>query len=101
MSPADLIRGSTVQQDEFATCCPGALSTSAAWIDQTLKLRHYEAVASIRSYVLISQDGTGRFGANTALLIEGLAASITLPEPSITLPLALLYEDLDVEPFAP
>ena len=32
------------------------LSKRTAWIDQTLKLRDYDAVAGILTYVLISQD---------------------------------------------
>ena len=32
------------------------LSKSTAWIDQTLKLRGYDATPAIRYYVLISQD---------------------------------------------
>ncbi len=32
------------------------LSKSTGWIDQSLKLRDYDATPSIRSYVLISQD---------------------------------------------
>ena len=83
------------------------LSKSTAWIDQTLKLRDYDATASITSYVLISQDElralvyrrdeAGRLGPQASILLEGRAEAIVLPEPTITLPLALVYEGLDFD----
>jgi Uma2 family endonuclease len=81
------------------------LSKSAAWIDQTLKLRAYDATPVIRYYVLISQDEQralvytrdkdGRFGARGAALLEGADASIEIPEFDLTLPFAALYEGID------
>ncbi len=79
-----------------------ALPTNAAFFDQHLKLRDYEAVPFIQRYVIISQneprvliyrrDSGGRFGAQGALLPQGLEASIDLGLFDITLPLSLIYE---------
>ena len=78
------------------------LSKNTAFFDQHLKLRDYEAVSSIQSYVIISQseprvliyrrDSGGRFGAQNALLLQGLDASISLGLFAITIPLSLIYE---------
>lgn len=86
------------------------LSKSTAWIDQTLKLRDYEATESILAYVLIShdeprlllyqRDEASRLGAKTAILLEGLGQSLTLADPAVTISLALLYEGIDFEPTA-
>lgn len=84
------------------------LSKSTAWIDQTLKLRDYDAVSGIRSYVLISQDEprvlvytrgeSGRLDTGTARLLEGLEESLALAGPNVTIPLSVLYEDVKFEP---
>lgn len=81
------------------------LSKSTAWIDQTLKLRAYDATPTIRYYALISQDEQralvytrdrdGRFGAQSAALLEGADASIDIPEFDLTLPFAALYEGIE------
>ena len=57
------------------------LSKSTGWIDQSLKLRDYDATPGIRYYVLISQDdmramvyardADGRLGVRSAVLLEG------------------------------
>ena len=80
------------------------LSRSTQWIDQTLKLRDYDATPSVRSYVLISQDepraivytrdGTGRLGLQSAVLLEGMGAAIEVPDLDVRLPFALLYEGM-------
>jgi Uma2 family endonuclease len=81
------------------------LSKSTGWIDQSLKLRDYDATPTIRSYVLISQDeqramvytrdADGRLGVQTAVLVEGADASIELPEFGLVLPFSALYEGLE------
>ncbi len=81
------------------------LSKSAGWIDQSLKLRDYDATPGIRTYVLISQDerramvyrrdGDGRLGIQSAALLEGEAASIEIPEFGLALPFAALYEGIE------
>ena len=80
------------------------LSRSTAWIDQTLKLRAYDATPSIDLYALISQeearalvyrrDVTGRLSIQGAELLEGKESAITLPDLSIALSLASLYVGL-------
>ncbi len=80
------------------------LSKHAAWIDQTLKLRGYDAVPGILTYVLISQDeprallyrrdGDGRLSVRNAVLLEGMAALIDMPDLGTTLPFSGLYEGL-------
>jgi len=87
------------------------LSKSTPWIDQSLKLRDYDATPTIRTYVLISQDeqrallyardADGRLGIQSAVLLEGSAASIDLPEMGVALPFAVLYEGLDFSPDRP
>lgn len=81
------------------------LSKSTGWIDQTLKLRDYDATPEIRYYVLISQDErramvytrdeAGRLGIQSAVLLEGVGASIELPEFGLSLPFSALYEGLE------
>ena len=81
------------------------LSKSTGWIDQSLKLRDYDATPSIRTYVLISQDeqramvytrdADGRLGIQSAVLLEGADASVEIPELGVTLPFLILYEGLD------
>ena len=81
------------------------LSKSTGWIDQSLKLRDYDATPTIRTYVLISQDELramvytrdvdGRLGIQSAVLLAGEAASIEIPDLGLVLPFSLLYEGLD------
>jgi Uma2 family endonuclease len=80
------------------------LSKSTAWIDQGLKLRDYDATASIRHYVLISQDEPkalvyargedGHIDLRGADLLEGLDATIALPGAGISISLASCYEGI-------
>jgi Uma2 family endonuclease len=81
------------------------LSKSTGWIDQSLKLRDFDATPSIRTYVLISQDERramiyardrdGRLGIQSAIILEGADASIELPEFALALPFSALYEGLE------
>jgi Uma2 family endonuclease len=81
------------------------LSECAAWIDQSLKLRDYDATPEIRYYVLISQDeqramvytrdATGRLGIQSAVLLEGADASIEISEFGLSLPFSDLYEGIE------
>jgi Uma2 family endonuclease len=80
------------------------LSKSAAWIDQNLKLRDYDATPSIRYYVLINQDEMralvytrdgGRLGIRNAMLLEGEDAAVEIPEFGLTLPFSALYEGIE------
>ncbi len=80
------------------------LSKSTGWIDQSLKLRDYDATPAIRTYVLISQDEqramvymrdeAGRLGIQSAALVEGADASIEIPAFGLALPFSTLYEGL-------
>ena len=78
------------------------LSKSTGWIDQSLKLRDYDATPTIRTYVLISQDEKramvytrdedGRLGIQSAVLLEGADASVEIAEFGLVLPFSALYE---------
>jgi Uma2 family endonuclease len=82
------------------------LSKSTGWIDQSLKLRDYDATATIRIYVLISQDepramvytrdANGRLGIQNAVLLEGADATIEIPDFRLVLPFSALYEGLEM-----
>jgi Uma2 family endonuclease len=84
------------------------LSKSTAWIDQNLKMRDYDATPSIRTYVLINQDEqramiytrdeSGSLGPASAILLEGMQASINIAEYEISIPFSALYEGLDFGP---
>jgi Uma2 family endonuclease len=75
------------------------LSKSTGWIDQSLKLRDYDATPSIRAYVLIGQDelramvytrdADGRLGIQSAVLLE-------IPELELSLPFAAVYEGVEL-----
>lgn len=80
------------------------LSRSTAWIDQSLKLRDYDATPSVRTYALISQDearaliytrdASGRLGIQNAALLEGMEASIELPDLDVSVAFAVIYAGL-------
>lgn len=81
------------------------LSKSTGWIDQSLKLRDYDATPTIRTYVLISQDEpramvygrdeAGRLGIQSASLLEGADASIEIPDLGLALPFSVVYEGIE------
>jgi len=81
------------------------LSKSTGWIDQSLKLRDYDATPTIRTYLLISQDEQramvytrdegGRLGIQSAVLLEGAEASIEIHEFGLALPFSAIYEGLE------
>jgi Uma2 family endonuclease len=81
------------------------LSRSTAWVDQSLKLRDYDATPSITHYVLISQDekramvytrgADGRLDIRNAALVDGADGEIALPGLDLVLRLGPLYEGLD------
>ena len=100
------VRGSHVAQEPVAVF--EVLSKSTAWIDQSKKLRDYEATASIHYYVLINQDepralvyirdANGRLGPTSGQLLEGMESSIELPEYEISLPFSAVYDGLEFDP---
>jgi len=81
------------------------LSKSTGWIDQSLKLRDYDATPTVRYYVLISQDErramvytrdeSGRLGIQSAVLLDGADASVEIAEFGFALPFSELYEGLE------
>ena len=84
------------------------LSKSTAAFDQSLKLRDYEAIESIRAYVLVDQDKPrvlvyardihgGIGSASSMVLAEGLNAMIELPVLELTIPLRAVYEGISFE----
>jgi Uma2 family endonuclease len=83
------------------------LSKSTGWIDQTLKLRDYDATPTIRTYALISQDerramvytrdASGRLAIQNAVLLEGADASIEIPDLGLALPFTVLYEGIEFD----
>ena len=87
------------------------LSKSTGWIDQSLKLRDYDATPSIRVYALISQDemramvyvrdAAGRLGIQSAALLEGADAAIEIPEFGVAMPFAVLYEGIELARASP
>ena len=78
------------------------LSRSTAIIDESLELRDYEGVASVRTYVIFEQeraralvyrrDGDGRFTSSFMALLEGLDAVLDLPDLGVAIPFAAIYE---------
>lgn len=80
------------------------LSRSTSWIDQSLKLRDYDATPSILTYVLVSQDELramvytrdedGRLGIQSAVVLEGADASIDIPDLGLALAFSAIYEGL-------
>jgi Uma2 family endonuclease len=98
------VRGSVHAQEPMAVF--EVLSKSTAWIDQSLKLRDYDATPSIRTYVLISQDEpraliytrdeNGHLGPAGGALLEGMTSSIDIPEYGISIPFSAIYENLDL-----
>ena len=95
--------GALVAQDPTAVF--EVLSRSTAWIDQSLKLRDYDATPGIRHYVLISQDEPrvliyqrdehDRLGVQAARLVDGMDGVIVLQEFDISIPFPVLYEGTD------
>jgi Uma2 family endonuclease len=81
------------------------LAKSTGCIDQSLKLRDYDATPSIRTYVRIShdelrvmvytRDTDGRLGIQSAVLLEGLEASVEIAELGLALSFRELYEGLE------
>jgi Uma2 family endonuclease len=78
------------------------LSPSTARYDRIVKAREYQATPSVQRYVMLEQDGVGatvyaRSGETWTHEILGEGATLALPEISVQLPLADLYEGLDFE----
>lgn len=79
------------------------LSESTATTDRTTKLMEYQSLPSVKRYILLEQDqavATVITRGRTGWLIEMLDASGTLsmPEIDVEIPLAELYEGLELTP---
>ena len=78
------------------------LSDSTAVIDQTVKNDEYRATASIQRYVMLSQNSMTAIvyeragGGWVGSLVTDQAAVLAMPEIGVELPLAALYERLDM-----
>ena len=78
------------------------LSDSTAVIDQTVKNDEYRATESIQRYVMLSQERMTavvyeRVGGRwVGSLVTDQAAVLAMPEIGVSLPLAALYERLDL-----
>ena len=86
-------------------CVFEVLSRSTALIDQTLKLRDYDQVASVATYVLFDQeepralvyrrDAPGRLSVRRMSLLRGLEAVLELPELGVSVPFPAVYEGVE------
>lgn len=79
------------------------LSDSTEAYDRGDKFAHYQAVPSLREYVLVSQHEVrvdrfvrGEGGAWVLTPLEGLGAVLELPSVGCAVPLAELYEDVEL-----
>jgi Uma2 family endonuclease len=111
------VAGSIRYPDAFVACTPVAanatvlrepvivfeiLSPSTAGIDRIVKNREYAATPSIRRYVMLEQDRIAatvfhRAGTDWVGHLVGEAETLHLPEIGIELPLAELYEGIDLQ----
>ena len=83
------------------------LSRSTSWIDLNEKFDDYDATPTIRHYVLIFQDqmrvmaygrdDQGQLDRRRATVLRDGGESLSIPSLNLSLPLAALYEDVDLE----
>ena len=77
------------------------LSPGSSYTDRIVKLREYQATASIRRYVILEQDRVAatvfvRHGEAWIATPHTGAATLDMPEIGIELPLAEIYADADL-----
>ncbi len=79
------------------------LSKSTEAYDRGKKFDHYRRLESLQEYLLVSQDGPtlehfrrNTDGTWTLTVVEGLDRSLDLPVLGITLPLAEVYDKVDL-----
>ena len=83
------------------------LSPSTSCIDAGLKVRDYEAVPSITTYALFEakrarvlvhrRDAAGLFSGAGLELLEGVEATLALPDLGIEIPFSAIYEGVPLE----
>ena len=83
------------------------LSRSTSWTDQNAKFDDYDETPTIRHYILIFQDqmcamvysrgDKGSFDRRRATVLRDPGESFLIPSLDLSLPLAALYEDVDLE----
>lgn len=116
-----LVAGRVRYPDAFVACSPilnkatwltepvvvfEVLSESTAVVDQTVKNAEYRATASIKRYVMLSQESISaviyeRVGDQwVGSLVTNPAAVLAMPELGIELPLAALYDGLTFDTLA-
>ena len=79
------------------------LSDSTGREDRTTKLVEYQSLPSVRHYVMLEQDQAvatviTRTSAGWSLQVHDIRGRIDLPEIGIGLPIAELYDGLDLDP---
>ena len=89
------------QRNREAIC-----ASSTSWIDLNEKFDDYDATPTIRHYVLIFQDQVrvmaygrddqGQFDRRRATVLRDGGESPSIPSLELSLPLAALYEDVDL-----
>jgi len=113
-----LVAGRVRYPDAFVACSPvvnkatwltepvvvfEVLSESTAIVDQTVKNAEYRATASIKRYVMLSQESISaviyeRVGDQwVGSLVTNPTAALAMPELGIELPLAALYDGLEFD----
>ncbi len=95
-TPAE--RGATVTDDPVVIF--EVMSPSTERKDRTIKLREYRAIPTLQRYVLLEQDGamaTTYTRTGTGWIVDQLDGSevLDMPEISISIPMAELYDGLD------
>jgi Uma2 family endonuclease len=110
------VAGSIRYPDAFVVCTPGAgsqtvvrdpvvifevLSESTARVDHVTKNAEYRATASVQRYVMLEQDSQAAtvFAREGERWVGSLLTGdvvLTMPEIGIEVPLAELYEGLDI-----
>lgn len=89
------------QRNRSAIC-----ASSTAWTDQNAKFNDYDETPTIRHYVLIfqdqvrvmvySRDDKGSFDRRRATVLRDPGESLSIPNFELSLPLAALYEGVDL-----
>ncbi len=79
------------------------LSESTAKADRTTKLVEYQSLPSVQHYILLEQDQAlatviTRVGTDWNIKLVNAAGALSMPEIDVEIPMAELYEGLDLTP---